>query len=231
MICGLNYDAIVVKDHVAEVTLRDGVVYEVRTPMVDEEWESAGGQRRQMYVYHQITERGQALYGFETRPIRQLFTDLITVDSLGCAKAIKILSSMEPDKVGIHIAEGDVASLVAAKGIGAVSAERIITELRPKYEKLYAVNKDLGKVNPFSTNRPEHAESIKIKLQETTETATLGLIKLGYSKRAITQMLKTVDYSTLIQKEPFTDTYDFNHILGTLMKISIDKLNSGAHNV
>ena len=227
MICGLNYDSIVIKNHVAEVTLRDGVVYEVETPMADETWESTAGSRRQLYIYHHITERGQSLYGFETREIRQLFMDLITVDNLGCVKAIKILSSMEPEKVGIHIAEGDAASLVAAKGIGTKSAERIIAELRPKYEKQYAVYKDLGTMGqPISHLRDKSV--LGAKLKETIDLATLGLIKLGYSKRAITAMLKTLNYSEIMRPDPFTFTCDFNNILGSIMKISIDKLNSGA---
>jgi len=238
MICGLNYVSLVVKDHVAEVSTPSGVIYEVATTMEDQEWQanslSGLGTTRRMYIYHQINERGQWLYGFETLQIRQLFIDLISVDGIGSAKAVKVLSSMEPEKVLVNIADGDVDALAEANGIGRKSAEKLIFTLKPKYEK-YSTKRDLGTLSLSDLRSVKALSNGEIpelmqKTREVVELATLGLLKLGYKKKDIEQVLAKQDYRQVMLSDgidAYKNALDLNDILAKLIKIALVKLNAG----
>ena len=242
MICGLNYMRLTVKSHVAEVSTPSGVIYEVSTPMEDQEWQSNSasglGDTRRMYVYHYISERGQWLYGFDTLQIRELFVDLISVDGIGSAKAIKVLSSMEPEKVLVNIADGDLEALAEADGIGAKSAERLISKLKAKYEK-YSTKRDLGTLSLLTLRSSRPTDGVEgmtpeflTKTREIVELATLGLLKLGYKKRDIEQVLAKQNYREVMSVstvDAFKNTLDLNAILSKLITIALVKLNAGGN--
>jgi Holliday junction DNA helicase RuvA len=239
MICGLIYQASQIKDHLAEIWVND-VCYEVETPMADQVTGGTDAKKQRMYIYHHINERGQRLYGFETPEAKQLFIDLISVENIGPAKAIKILSSMEPEKVMAHLADGDIDALAEAQGIGKKSAEKLVADLQKKYEPRYSSKRDLGTLSYFDLTKalrstggygavfsgltPEAQE----KMRDTGEAAMLALVKLGYKKQAAIDVLKTYNYSWLTTNNPDFNGINFNELLSTLIKYGLSKLNSGA---
>ena len=220
MICGFNYRAMSVKDHLAEVWVGD-TIYEVEVPFSDQDL-TVTEDRKRLHVYHHINDRGQRLYGFETAQVRQLFIDLISVDSIGPSKAIKVLSSMEPDKVMCHIADGDVEALAQADGIGRKSAEKLVVDLRKKYEPTHGA-KAPGKLQAVEMiGGPSTVMQDRIK--DTLEATTLALVKLGYKKRAVTEVVKNLVLPQLTP-DPLNMAIDFDEILSNLIRQGLTKLN------
>ena len=57
---------------------------------------------------------------------------LISVSGIGPRAALSILSSVTPSQLALCIASGDSKALVACKGIGNKTAQRIVLELKDK---------------------------------------------------------------------------------------------------
>ena len=75
--------------------------------------------------------------GFVEKSEREIFRLLLSVSGIGSSIARTMLSSMSPSQVRDAIANGDVASIQAVKGIGAKTAQRVILDLRDKVLKVY----------------------------------------------------------------------------------------------
>ena len=131
MICGLYYYSLVKLDDVIEFC-SSGVCYAVKVPLNAEFPASGGTTPSYVYIYHHITEQSQALFGFPNRDDLNLFKTLITVDGIGPASALKIMSFYPSEKIRIDIADGDADDLCKAKGVGKKSADRIIATLKEK---------------------------------------------------------------------------------------------------
>ncbi|HSI20602.1 MAG TPA: Holliday junction branch migration protein RuvA [Verrucomicrobiae bacterium] len=104
----------------------NGVGYWVHTGT----WQPDG--EVQAYLYHQVREDAQVLYGFADIPTLALFERLLTVNGVGPKAALAILSLGSIDRVEQAIRMGDAGFLSLAPGIGAKAAQKIILELRGK---------------------------------------------------------------------------------------------------
>ena len=89
-----------------------------------------------LFVHEQILEDAHHLFGFFTAKERDLFELLISVSGVGCNTARLILSSLTVNELSNAIANDDVKTIQAVKGIGAKTAQRIIVELRDKVVSL-----------------------------------------------------------------------------------------------
>jgi Holliday junction DNA helicase RuvA len=86
-----------------------------------------------LYVQEVIREDAHLLYGFSTKTERNLFNLLISVNGVGPASAIMMLSSMSAVEISSAISSGNNLALQKIKGIGAKTAQRIILDLRDKF--------------------------------------------------------------------------------------------------
>lgn len=75
-----------------------------------------------------VREDAQILYGFHSKNERELFLKLISVNGVGPASAMMMLSSLEPEEIIAAIETADAKKLQTVKGIGAKTAQRIITD-------------------------------------------------------------------------------------------------------
>lgn len=136
------------------------------------------GQKSTKIFTHQIVrEDAHILYGFATTAERELFRNLLSVNGVGAATALMMLSSLSPDEVVTAIATENVNTLKSVKGIGLKTAQRIIIELKDK----------LGKI-PVS-------EQILIPSDNTIHNEALSaLVMLGFvrkdAEKAIAGILK-----------------------------------------
>jgi len=89
-----------------------------------------------IYTYFAVREDAQVLYGFATKEERETFKLLISVSGIGASTARMILSSLDPNELQSAIINADVGTLKSVKGIGAKSAQRIIVDLKDKFDKL-----------------------------------------------------------------------------------------------
>ena len=130
-------------------------------------------EKIKIYTHLQIKEDSHTLFGFMDRAEREIFLLLISISGIGPSIARTMLSSLNPAQVRDAIANSEVATIQAVKGIGAKTAQRVIVELKDKILKVY----DIDEVSVQSNNT-------------TKEEALSALEVLGFTRR---QSEKVVD--------------------------------------
>ena len=92
-------------------------------------------EEAKLFVHEQILEDAHNLFGFYSAKERDLFDLLISVSGVGCNTARLILSSLTVNELSNAIANDDVKTIQAVKGIGAKTAQRIVIDLKDKLKK------------------------------------------------------------------------------------------------
>lgn len=109
----------------------NGVGYEVAVPLGDYE-HALLNEPVKFYTHHHIREQAQELFGFSTLAAKKLFEMLITVQGVGPKAALAILSLGDSETVRNALANGDVAFVTKASGVGKRIAERVVVDLKDK---------------------------------------------------------------------------------------------------
>ena len=91
-----------------------------------------GKKEARLYVYESIREDAYVLYGFYNKKEREMFEQLITVSGVGTNTARMMLSSMSVAELCNAISTGNAKLIQSIKGIGKMTAQRIIVDLRDK---------------------------------------------------------------------------------------------------
>jgi Holliday junction DNA helicase RuvA len=130
-----------------------------------------------IYTYHYVREDLMALYGFETREEKKLFTKLLNVSGIGPKGALAILASGEVQQVVTAIENEDESFLVKFPGVGKKTARQMILDLKGKLQDI------VPDYFPNLFNEDQllqtHAGSLAL------EDAILALKALGYSEKEI----------------------------------------------
>ena len=85
-----------------------------------------------VYVYEAIREDAHVLYGFYNKKEREMFELLITVSGVGTNTARMMLSGMSVAELCSAISTGNAKLIQSVKGVGKMTAQRIIVDLRDK---------------------------------------------------------------------------------------------------
>lgn len=133
------------------------------------------GEEKLIYLYQQIREEENTLYGFKNKEDKNLFLKLISVKGLGCKMALPMLSGDDKDAIYSAIENGDVNYLKKFPKIGDKVARQIILDLKGKLE--IDVKED------------------KKDLTELTET----LKSLGYKPADIKRILPGIDANSTLE--------------------------------
>lgn len=131
-----------------------------------------------IYLYQQIREDENTLYGFKTKDDKDLFLKLISVKGLGCKMALPMLSGDNKDDILDAIDTGNVSYLKKFPKIGDKVARQIILDLKGKL----ANDDKKSSLNNF---------------EELTET----LKSLGYKPNDIKKVLPKLDASISLEKQ------------------------------
>ena len=91
-----------------------------------------GKKEVKLYVYEAIREDVYQLYGFINKKEREMFLLLITVNGVGANTARMMLSGMSVAELCNAISTGNARLIQSIKGIGKMTAQRIIVDLRDK---------------------------------------------------------------------------------------------------
>lgn len=125
-----------------------------------------------LYTHLQVLEDAHNLFGFYTVKERDMFELLISVSGVGCNTARLILSSLTVNELSTAIANEDIKTIQAVKGIGSKTAQRIVVDLKDKVRKT------------------DYAEEIVEAVDNTIKNEALSaLVILGFSKNAASKAL------------------------------------------
>ncbi len=91
-----------------------------------------GKKEVKLYVYEAIREDAYVLFGFVNKKEREMFELLITVNGVGANTARMMLSGMSVAELCNAISTGNSKLVQSIKGIGKMTAQRIIVDLRDK---------------------------------------------------------------------------------------------------
>lgn len=107
-----------------------GVGYAVSVPLSS--LPSAIGVDVDFYIHTEVRSDAIQLFGFSTRDERDAFRKLTTVQGVGPATALAILSGLPLPELAATVQRGDVKRLCSIPRVGKKTAERICLELREK---------------------------------------------------------------------------------------------------
>ena len=162
----------------------NGVGYEMAVPVPDFENVNLGEERK-FFTYHAVRENSEELYGFSSLVAKKLFELLISVQGVGPKAGVAILSLAEAEEVRNAIANGDIAFISKASGVGKKSAERVIVDLRDK----------VGIPSRYGATEVKFAAS-----KDEPDEALDALIALGFPLKEATAALEKVDRSLPVEE-------------------------------
>jgi Holliday junction DNA helicase RuvA len=140
------------------------------------------GRDSVVHTHLHVREDSMSLYGFETADERDLFRLLLGASGVGPKLALAILGTLAPAELQRAVLAEDSGALTAVPGIGRKSAQRLILELRSRFE-MPDVSPDPS--TPLSEVR-EALEGLGYQPAEVRE-ALSGLADDG---RAVEQLLR-----------------------------------------
>ena len=122
------------KDPARVIVDVNGVGYEVFVPLTTFSALPETGSEVSIDVHTHVREDLIALYGFSTRRERMIFEKLMTISGIGPKLAVTILSGGSVEDLVGAIKRSDLPRLTAIPGVGKKTAERIILELKDKFQ-------------------------------------------------------------------------------------------------
>ena len=145
-----------------------GVGYEAAIPLSTFDRLPAEGAEVKLYTHHEVREDAQLLFGFATKPERDMFRLVTTVSGVGPKLALAVLSGLTVGHLQLAVSQGDAKRLAAVKGIGKKTAARIVVELKDK-------------INPIEALANATAETSR-EQGAVLRDAMLALAALGFSE-------------------------------------------------
>ena len=145
-----------------------GVGYEAAVPLSTFDRLPAEGAEVKLYTHHEVREDAQLLFGFVTKPERDMFRLVTTVSGVGPKLALAVLSGLTVGDLQLAVSQGDAKRLAAVKGIGKKTAARIVVELKDK-------------INPIEALANATAETSR-EQGAVLRDAMLALAALGFSE-------------------------------------------------
>ncbi|MBR1375309.1 MAG: Holliday junction branch migration protein RuvA [Cardiobacteriaceae bacterium] len=157
----------------------NGVGYEVSVPISALD-NFVVNQEAQLFIHYAQREDGVYLYGFNSLEERKLFRELLRVSGIGPKSALLIMSGMSGAELLQTVKNGDTSALIRLPGIGKKTAERLIVELKDRFNS--------------------KAHSIKFDNQELATSANLPFAQSEAIEALIALELKPQEAADLVAK-------------------------------
>ncbi len=154
-----------------------GVGYELETPMSTFLELPQLGDEIFLQTHLLVREDAQILYGFATLLERTLFRTLLRISGVGAKMGLAILSTMSVGDFQRCVEYEDAAMLVKIPGVGKKTAERLIIEMRDKFEA--------GSTVPG-------ARRVTVETNPRSE-AVDALVALGYKANEVARLVGGLD--------------------------------------
>lgn len=140
--------------------------------------ESVGiDQQGSLWVHHAVREDAEDLFGFGSKDELNFFELLIGISGIGPRTALGILNVTTISALKKAVSSGDTSHLTKVSGIGKKNADKIVLELKDKFE----YEEDI------------HSESGDVDVVEALQS-------LGYSQHDARKALKEITGGTTQEK-------------------------------
>ncbi len=122
-----------------------------------------------LHTYLQVREDALQLFGFLHRDDMEVFQLLLGVNGIGPKAALGILSAFSANDLRFAVLAGDAKMIAKAPGIGNKTAQKLILELKDKFNLMDAFEEKLADSAPA----PDLSDS-------NSSEAVQALVALGY---------------------------------------------------
>lgn len=199
MISYVKGELVAIEEEKAIVDVQ-GVGYGVYMPGQAMGMLPAIGEEVRLHTYLNVREDAMQLFGFLTRDDLKVFKLLITVSGIGPKGALNILSQLSPDDLRFAVMANDAKTIASAPGIGKKTAEKLIIELKDKFDIQDVLNKaSVDDAIPEASDNTNQIQSEAIQ----------ALVALGYGS---TESMKAV------KKVPVTEGMGVEDLLKSALK-------------
>jgi Holliday junction DNA helicase RuvA len=113
-----------------------GVGYAVTVPLGALERLPQVGSRVTLFTELVVREDGWFLFGFDRAADRVVFQRLLTASGFGPRLALALISSLGAERTVQAIRQNNLGALSTVPGIGKKKAERLVLELRDKFDEI-----------------------------------------------------------------------------------------------
>lgn len=163
-----------------------GVGYEVQAPMSTFYQLPELDQPVVLLTHMVVREDAQLLYGFYEESERLLFKSLIKVNGVGPKLALTILSGISANEFVKVIRNNDESGLVRLPGIGKKTAQRLIVEMKDRFDDWKSDVSD-------NTNGNFTASGSLSNEQDIIKESISALIALGYKPVEASKMIRQLE--------------------------------------
>lgn len=162
-----------------------GIGYELNIPSSMFDAGIREGEELKIYTHMSVREDGISLFGFLSREDLEIYRMLIGVSGIGPKAALSVLSTLSADNLRFAVLSEDVQAIARTPGIGKKTAQKLILELKDKFDLQEAFEQKLAG-NQAAAVRPM-GES------DAFQDAVQALTALGYSGTEALQAVKKVE--------------------------------------
>lgn len=169
---------------VACIMTASGVGYEVELPLPDF-CQLHLDVPAVLWTHLHVREDAQLLYGFLNQSERDVFRQLIRINGVGAKMALAMMSTMSAPELKHCVESDNEAALVKVPGIGKKTAQRLLIELKGKFDNIDTIG-TLFDVTPEVAKARGVAANEGIILAEVES----ALISLGYRDKEAQAAIK-----------------------------------------
>lgn len=159
--------------------------YNIFMPMGAVEHLLHKGQEIKIHTYLNVKEDALQLFGFLTRDDLNTFKLLLGVNGIGPKAALGVLSGLSADELRFAVLADDVKTISRAPGIGKKTAQKLILELKDKFNIQEALEMKAEHVQVQGTGEAD--------LSDVKKEAVEALTALGYSGADALRAVKKVE--------------------------------------
>ncbi|MDE2996262.1 MAG: Holliday junction branch migration protein RuvA [Bacteroidota bacterium] len=171
-----------------------GIGYRVLIPTSTYERLPEPGEDTVLLTHHHVREDAITLFGFISAEERRVFELMLAVSGIGPKLALAALSALRPSEIKQRIMDRDVAMLTRIPGVGKKTAERLVIELRDRFEKegaegsVSAADAATGDSN-FRADAMAALEALGLS-RSAAEKAVLGVLRKDPSIRNAEEIIR-----------------------------------------
>jgi Holliday junction DNA helicase RuvA len=144
------------------------------------------GESITMYTHLNVREDDMSLFGFVRKEELNCFKLLINISGIGPKGALAILSALSLDELRLAVLSEDYKAISKANGVGTKTAQRVVIELRDKF--------NLEDISGINSDEDLPAGAVDDNMSEAAQ----ALVALGYSNAEALKAIKAVkDYQSL----------------------------------